>query len=225
FTFQEIPIQSDRALLMVLGWNTLLQNNVRDYSPYRSVAIASSVSEFIANFRAQRANIAAVLAVEAAIAQLNEALDSARQILPQETKATTNDGHPWHTLRRADGSWTGLEDVQGKITIPGAVKIVTAACSDTAGETQYMFATADGHLWHTIRHADGSWTRLEDVQGQFAIPGAVTTVAAASDGAAGETQYMFATADGHLWHTLRRADGSWTGLEDVQGKITIPGAV
>ena len=225
FTFQEIPIQSDRALLMVLGWNTLLQNNVRDYSPYRSVAIASSVSEFITNFTAQRANIAPVLAVEAAIAQLNQALDSARQILPQETKATTNDGHPWHTLRRADGSWTGLGDVQSEIAIPGPVTAVAAAGDGTAGETQYMFATADGHLWHTIRHADGSWQPLGDVQGQFAIPGPVTVVAAAGDGIAGETQYMFATADGHLWHTLRRADGSWTGLEDVQGKITIPGPV
>src|SRR6266700_550437 len=225
FTFQEIPIQSDRALLMVLGWNTLLQNNVRDYSPYRSVAIASSVSEFIANFRAQRANIAAVLAVEAAIAQLNEALDSARQILPQETKATTNDGHPWHTLRRADGSWTGLEDVQGKFAIPGPVTAVAAAGDGTAGETQYMFATADGHLWHTLRRADGSWTGLGDVQSQFTIPGPVMVVAATGDGTAGETQYMFATTDGHLWHTLRRADGSWQGLGDVQSQCTIPGPV
>src|SRR5207302_1051487 len=108
----------------------------------------------------------------------------------------TNDGHLWHTLRRADGSWTGLEDVQSKITIPGPVTAVAAAFDGTAGETQYMFATNDGHLWHTIRHADGSWQRLGDVQSVFAIPGPVTVVAAAFDGTAGETQYMFATADG-----------------------------
>src|SRR5205807_49792 len=180
--------------------------NVRDYSPYRSVAIASSVSEFITNFTAQRANIAAVLAVEAAIAQLNQALDRAQQIPSQETKATTNDGHPWHTLRRADGSWTGLEDVQGKITIPGAVTTVAAAGDGTAGETQYMFATADGHLWHTIRHADGSWQGLGDVQGQFAIPAPVRAVAVAGDGTAGETQYMFATADGQLMQAVGRPE-------------------
>src|SRR5437667_12737260 len=116
-------------------------------------------------------------------------------------------GHLWHTLRRADGSWTGLEDVQGKIAIPGPVTVVAAAGDGTAGETQYMFATADGHLWHTIRRADGSWQPLGDVQGVFAIPGAVTTVAATGDGTAGETQYMFATADGHLGHTIGRADG------------------
>src|SRR5437763_829486 len=108
----------------------------------------------------------------------------------------TADGHLWHTLRRADGSWTGLEDVQGKITIPGAVRVVAAAGDGTAGETQYMFATADGHLWHTMRRADGSWQGLGDVQGQFAIPALVRVVAAAGDGTAGETQYFFATADG-----------------------------
>ena len=31
-----------------------------------------------------------------------------------------------------------------------------------------------------------------------------------------ETQYMFATDDGHLWHTLRHADGTWAGLGDVK---------
>src|SRR5437868_2641264 len=142
----------------------------------------------------------------------------------------TADGHLWHTMRRDDGSWPGLEDVQGKITIPGAVTTVAAAGDGTAGETQYMFATADGHLWHTIRHADGSWQPLGDVQSQFAIPGPVTTVAAAGDGTAGdgtagETQYMFATAHGHLWHTTRRADGSWTSLHDALPNFTIPGAV
>src|SRR5207247_2027065 len=188
--------------------------------PYRSVAIATSVSEFITNFTAQRGKIAPVLAVEAANAQLNEALDSARQILPQETKATTNDGHPWHTLRRADGSWTGLGDVQSEFAIPGPVTKVAATGDGVAGETQFMFATADGHLWHTLRRADGSWQGLGDVQSVFAIPGPVTTVAATGDGVAGETQFMFATADGQLWHTLRRSAVSLSALFVVMCKLS-----
>ena len=144
---------------------------------------------------------------------------------PGETQFafTTSDGHLWHTLRRADGSWTGLGDVQGQFAIPGPV-VAIAGASGLPGETQFMFATSDGHLWHTLRRADGSWTGLGDVQGQFAIPGPVTAVAGAS-GAPGETQFAFTTSDGHLWHTLRRADGSWTGLGDVQGQFAIPGPV
>jgi hypothetical protein len=144
---------------------------------------------------------------------------------PGETQFmfTTFDGHLWHTLRRADGSWTGLGDVQGQFGIPGPVQAV-AACAGAPGETQFMFTTTDGHLWHTLRRADGSWTGLGDVQGQFQIPGPVKAVAAAT-GANGETQFMFTTRDGHLWHTLRRADGSWTGLGDVQGQFSIPGPV
>jgi len=48
------------------------------------------------------------------------------------------------------------------------------------------------HLWHTLRRADGTWSGLGDVEGQFAIPGPVTAVAAAS-GAPGETQFIFTT--------------------------------
>ena len=136
---------------------------------------------------------------------------------------TTSDGHLWHTLRRANGSWTGLGDVQGQFAIPGPVAAVSATAG-AAGETQFMFTTSDGHLWHTLRRANGSWTGLGDVQGQFAIPGPVAAVSAAP-GAGGETQYMFTTRDGHLWHTLRRANGSWTGLGDVQGQFAIPGPV
>src|SRR5438067_9104463 len=125
-------------------------------------------------------------------------------------------------MRRADGSWKPLEDVQSQFAIPGAVTTVAAAGDGTAGETQYMFATADGHPWHTIRRADGSWTGLEDVQGKITIPGAVRVVAATGDGTAGETQYMFATADGQVGHTIRHADGRWLSLVDALWKVVIP---
>jgi hypothetical protein len=136
---------------------------------------------------------------------------------------TTADGHLWHTLRRQDGSWTGLGDVNGQFAIPGPVAAVSAAGDGVSGETQFMFTTTDGHLWHTMRRANGTWTGLGDVNGQFAIPGPVAAVSAAGDGVSGETQFMFTTGDGHLWHTLRRQNGSWTGLGDVEGVFAIPG--
>jgi hypothetical protein len=143
---------------------------------------------------------------------------------PGETQfifATMN-GRLWHTLRKADGSWTGLGDVASQFAIPGPVTAVAAA-NGGSGQTQFMFTTNDGHLWHTLRKADGSWTRLGDVASQFAIPGPVTAVAG-TGGAPGETQFIFTTSDGHLWHTLRKADGSWTGLGDVASQANVPEA-
>lgn len=50
-----------------------------------------------------------------------------------------------------------------------------------------------GHVWHTMRLADGSWTGLGDVNGQFSIPGPVNAVSAAGDWQPAETQFMFTT--------------------------------
>jgi hypothetical protein len=55
--------------------------------------------------------------------------------------------------------------------------LVTSAA---AGEAQFMLATQDGHLWHTIRHGNGSWDPEGDVKGQIVDPGQVTAIAATS---------------------------------------------
>jgi hypothetical protein len=59
------------------------------------------------------------------------------------------DGHLWHTLRRADGSWTGLGDVQSQIPMQGPVAAVAAA-NGASGEIQFMFTTASGALQRRI---------------------------------------------------------------------------
>jgi hypothetical protein len=102
-------------------------------------------------------------------------------------------GRLWHTIRNAEGGWSGLGDVEGNFAIPGPLAAVSATSDGVAGETQFMFTTADGHLWHTIRNAEGGWSGLGDVEGNFAIPGPVAAVSATSDGVAGETQFMFTT--------------------------------
>ncbi len=133
---------------------------------------------------------------------------------------TTAGGHLWHTVRKADGNWTGLGDVHTQIAVSGPVRSIAAA-TGKAGETHYAFTTSDGHLWHTIRFADGSWQPTGDAHAVLGIAGPVSAVAAAG-GKPGETQYMFTTSGGHLCHTLRRVDGSWTGVGDVNGQFAIP---
>jgi hypothetical protein len=113
--------------------------------------------------------------------------------LRQPTTVTKLNRNLWHTMRQSDGSWTGLGDVNGQFAIPGAVAAVSACGDGVSGQTQFMFTTTDGHLWHTMRQPDGSWTGLGDVNGQFAIPGAVAAVSACGDEMKGETQFMFTT--------------------------------
>jgi hypothetical protein len=134
---------------------------------------------------------------------------------------TTQDGHLWHTLRRSDGTWTGLGDVNAQFGIPGPVGPVAAA-SDNSDNVQFMFVTSDGHLWHTLRRSNGTWTGLGDVNAQFTIPGPVRAVTGTASDNPGETEWMFTTDDGHVWHTLRRANGTWTGLGDVNAQFSIP---
>ena len=147
---------------------------------------------------------------------------------------TTDDGHLWFTRRLRNGSWTGLHagepNVQPTFAIPGPVAAVAGA---SIGESQFIFTTADGHLWHT--RFNGDWSGL----GPVAIPGPVEALAGAGgvvgwspsgggtpDWSPDETQWVFTTADGHLWHTLRtRPDGKWSALDDLQRMLTIPAPV
>jgi hypothetical protein len=153
-----------------------------------------------------------VVAVAAASSQTGEA----------QYLFATADGGLWHTIAQG-GTWTGLGDVKGQIGNPGVV-VAVAAAGAGPGVSQFMFATADGGLWHTIRQANGTWTGLGNVKGQIGDPGPVVAVSATAS-AANVVQFMFATADGGLWHTIRQANGTWTGLGNVKGQIGDPGAI
>ena len=93
-------------------------------------------------------------------------------------------------------------------------------------------ATEDGHVWHTIRSANGTWTPVGDVLEQLHYFGPVIAVAAVS-AANGEAQFLMATADGRLgtpsgpttvagsrW--ARSVVESWDPTGDVTGYIGNP---
>jgi hypothetical protein len=145
---------------------------------------------------------------------------------PSQTQLmfATREGGLWHSIQQAGGGWTlPLGDVHGQIGNPGVV--VAAAAADAAPSTSaFMFATVDGGLWHTMRNPGGAWTGLTNVKGQIGDPGPVVGVTAAGS-APGVVQFMFTTADGNLWHTIRQANGTWTGLGNVKGQIGDQGAM
>jgi surface antigen len=125
----------------------------------------------------------------------------------------TTSGRLWHTIRNADGTWRARGDLGRALGI-GAVKAIAGASDGVSGEAQFAILTTSGRLWHTIRRADGSWQRPGDL-GRVVGPSVVTGVAAAGDGTEGEAQFIVATADGNLWHTIRRSNGTWQPRGDM----------
>ena len=140
---------------------------------------------------------------------------------PAETRVETVDawspnfGHPWHTIRMADGSWSGTGDPKMRET--GPISAVAAASGDPEG-MQFLFASKDGGLWHTDRKRAGDWAWAGDVKSQIGNQGTVTAVAAAG-GENGDVHFFYATVDGRLWHTTHQKSGFWTAAFDVKSSI------
>jgi hypothetical protein len=133
------------------------------------------------------------------------------------------DGGLWRVGRQADGSWTGREDAWTKIARPAGFVTSVAAASSGPGVAQFLFCSSDGGLWHTIRNsADGTWSGTGDVWGKVQRPASNVVAVAAASASPGEAQFLFCTADGHLWHTLRDNLGKWSGLGDVNGQVSVP---
>ncbi len=92
----------------------------------------------------------------------------------------------------------------------------------TPEELQLAGTTADGAIWHTIRHVDGSWQGFGNVKGQAGDVGTFTAITTAA--VAGEMQLAGVTSDGQVWHTIRDSAGSWQGFGNVKRQTGDPGS-
>jgi ribosomal protein S27E len=133
-------------------------------------------------------------------------------------------GQLWHTIRHANGTWQnafGLIESQEQNN-PGAFADVS--CAGVANEL-HVVGVVGGKLWHTIRHASGTWQNafgLIEAQEQN-NPGAFTDVSCAG---VGNELHVVGVVGGMLWHTIRHASGTWQnafGLIEAQEQNN-PGA-
>jgi hypothetical protein len=138
-----------------------------------------------------------------------EAVGSAGVSGELQVVGLTEDGGMWHTIRHLDGSWVpSFGDVKAQESNdPGEFGAVS--CAAVNGELHVVGLTEDGGMWHTIRHANGSWQPFfGDVKAQESNdPGEFK--AAGTAGVSGELHVVGVTDDGGMWHTIRHVDGSW----------------
>jgi hypothetical protein len=129
-------------------------------------------------------------------------------------------GDVFHAVRSASGAWTPFGNVKGTAAgDPGRVQLVAAA--GVGQELHLVIALDAGGLRHTIRRSNGQWVQFGNVNQVAGDPGRHGTISVA---AVGSDIHVLTTtqADGGLFHTIRRANGAWTGFGNVKGQAGNP---
>jgi hypothetical protein len=145
--------------------------------------------------------------------------------------AIDNNNGLWHTSRKADGSWPfAFGDVQAQTRKIGPNPGIggtpfTACATNQQGDLHVLAIDKNKGLWHSIRKADGSWPfAFGDVQAQTRKIGpnpgiGVTPFAACATNQQGDLHILAIDKNGGLWHTNRKADGTWpAAFGDVQAQ-------
>lgn len=133
--------------------------------------------------------------------------------------AVGGDGRPYHTIRKADGSWGGFGDIGSVAGVPGTFTQVSAV---SIGGDLHVVAVASGKIFHTIRKADGNWTAFGDLSSVAGPIGTVTT--SATTNASGQLQ-VIAVSGGQAFHTIRNTAGNWGGWGNVAQAAGTTGAI
>ena len=128
--------------------------------------------------------------------------------------AISDDGKLWLTSRpAATGTWTPFIDIERRAGKRGL--FVDVECVNLHDELHVLAATDDGRLWHTVRGTP--WTPFYDVKTRASDPGKIVRVGAGGGILSPSVlELAVVTSDGHLWHTDRHSDGTWSSFDDVE---------
>ena len=67
-------------------------------------------------------------------------------------------------------------------TDPKTIDGVSCTVAQWGSDLQVCAATADGHVWHTVRLADGTWQSPDDVTASAGQKGTFTRIACSVEG-------------------------------------------
>ena len=129
---------------------------------------------------------------------------------------------------RGSDTWEGWEDVKAKAgSNPG--DFARVAIGSIFNDLHVCGLTADGLLWHTMRHDDGTWEPFFDIgsaAGDLVDPIQLGCRFYARGAGVDGLQLFVVTGDGRVWSTARRqSDGTWSPFIDIRrpGRAGNPG--
>lgn len=115
-------------------------------------------------------------------------------------------------LRLSDGSWTDFTDIQAGAGDVGGIKNWAVTAAGVGSDTHVIAVGGNGHLLHTVRSIDGTWTKFGDIN---EVAGALANVTQISTVSIGNDLHVLVISDGKVFHTIRKADGNWTKFGDI----------
>lgn len=136
--------------------------------------------------------------------------------------AVNSAGNIAYTTRAPTSSWKPFVDVESKTGETGAFTRVSLA---SLGQKLFIAGvTNNGRLWHTIHDqsivatmARIEWVPFSDVETKAGECGTFVDVDCATIG--NVVHLCGVTADGRLWHTIRRDDGTWQSFDDTRESV------
>ncbi|MFJ2575311.1 hypothetical protein [Kitasatospora aureofaciens] len=184
------------AQVLAVGADTVLYHAIRHsdgtWTPFQALTVADG-----SPMKAGRVSIAV-------------GPDGSAQVL-----AIGGDGAVYHTVRAADGTWSGFQP----LTTNGggamqALDVSIAANRD--GSAQILVVGGDSKVYHEIRRADGTWTGFTGIDG-VGTPDMSASHAAITITPDGSAQILAIGNDGNVYHRARYADGTWTPFSAIAG--------
>lgn len=126
------------------------------------------------------------------------------------------DGHLYHTIRNADGTWQASFGDVAVAVGGGPGTYLAVGCAGVGTDLQLVALGADGELYHTIRHQNGSWQPNFELVQSVVAGGPPGLVGIACAGVGTAMQLLALGSDGKLYHTIRDAGAGWqTPFGDV----------
>lgn len=118
-------------------------------------------------------------------------------------------GHPYHTTRFDDGTWTASFDAVEEHVKNGPGALRDISCAPFLDDMHVVGLGGDGHLYHAAwRAVTASWEpkfdKVTSNSGKIDTPGPILDV---SCGGAGDFLHVVGSMDGNLVYTNR--DGRW----------------